>query len=82
MRPWSSYVGVTVIEELMTIRNDVNLSVTNDSERVYNSKRNSGNTKSADARISNDSQSCNFMYKYIKAAGLIVIQIMLVSLTS
>ena len=51
--------------------------MTNDSERVYKSKRNSGNTKSADARSSNDSPNCNSMYKYIKAAGLIVILLML-----
>ena len=77
MRPWSSYVGVAVIEELMTIRNVLNPSVTNYSERVNNSKRNSGNTKSADARSSNNSPNCNIMYKYIKAAGLIVILLML-----
>ena len=66
----------------MTIRNVENQSVTNDSERVYHSKRNSGNTESADARSSNDSPNCNVMYKYIQAAGLIVILLMLVSLTS
>ena len=82
MRPWSSYVGVTVIEELMTIRNVVNRSVTKDSERVYKYKRNSGSMKSADALSSHDSPNCYVMYKYIKAAGLIVTLLMLVSLTS